>query len=484
MIVLLSASIPTFMIQEADAAANITYTVATTTRTTLTVTFSEAMDSAADAKGEWTITNGQDANGAITSEAHTDGQTTMVLTLTAGIDTDATPTVTYAENGIITDTNAGATDTIVVGGVVAPDTLAPVIDSAATTSSTTIQLVASEALTQNDLSASVQEDFELKGLAGNNIVVNAWTYDTVGTEKDVITLYLSGPILSTDNPTVTYVSNAANDLEDIINIDLADFTDFTVTNNVASLTAKVGCYDCTPPTVQTSQITTPSDSYTITSADELTHITANVGDEISLLLKITDNKSIETIPFVGLYTNFVDRPGDMSLFYINNPDSLTNTSASFYEWNIRSDDVAYDYDGSVSWTILDDPIIEDSFMIQFNMKFNDSMETSEIMVKSSDAAGNYSYEALPVTLEVIGDTPIDFNSMGEQIVLGFFDESVLSIMISELTTSDNITTPISSLFRISEDSLPTWTSDLAKWTAEGKITSGDLIVAAEYLINQ
>mgnify|MGYP006168423555 FL=1 len=483
MIVLLSASIPTFMIQEADAAADITYTVATTTRTTLTVTFSEAMDSAADAKGEWTITNGQDANGAITSEAHTDGQTTMVLTLTAGIDTDATPTVTYAENGIITDTNAGATDTIVVGGVVAPDTLAPVIDSAATTSSTTIQLVASEALTQNDLSASVQEDFELKGLAGNNIVVNAWTYDTVGTEKDVITLYLSGPILSTDNPTVTYVSNAANDLEDIINIDLADFTDFTVTNNVASLTAKVGCYDCTPPTVQTSQITTPSDSYTITSADELTHITANVGDEISLLLKITDNKSIETIPFVGLYTNFVDRPGDMSLFYINNPDSLTNTSASFYEWNIRSDDVAYDYDGSVSWTILDDPIIEDSFMIQFNMKFNDSMETSEIMVKSSDAAGNYSYEALPVTLEVIGDTPIDFNSMGEQIVLGFFDESVLSIMISELNTSDNITTPLSALLGIADDSLPTWTSDLAKWTAEDKITSGDLIVAAEYLIN-
>jgi len=483
MIVLLSASIPTFMIQEADAAANITYTVATTTRTTLTLTFSEAMDSETDCKADWTITNGQDANGAITSEAHTDGQTTMVLTLTAGIDTDATPTVTYAENGIITDTNAGATDTIVVGGVVAPDTLAPVIDSAATTSSTTIQLVASEALTQNDLSASVQEDFELKGLAGNNIVVNAWTYDTVGTEKNVITLYLSGPILSTDNPTVTYVSNAANDLEDIINIDLDDFIDFAVTNNIASLTAKVGCYDCTPPTVQTSQITTPSDSYTITSADELTHITANVGDEISLLLKITDNKSIETIPFVGLYTNFVDRPGDMSLFYINNPDSLTNTSASFYEWNIRSDDVAYDYDGSVSWTILDDPIIEDSFMIQFNMKFNDSMETSEIMVKSSDAAGNYSYEALPVTLEVIGDTPIDFNSMGEQIVLGFFDESVLSIMISELNTSDNITTPLSALLGIADDSLPTWTSDLAKWTAEDKITSGDLIVAAEYLIN-
>tara|TARA_B110001454_G_scaffold16948_1_gene15234 strand:- start:692 stop:1030 length:339 start_codon:yes stop_codon:yes gene_type:complete len=111
------------------------------------------------------------------------------------------------------------------------------------------------------------------------------------------------------------------------------------------------------------------------------------------------------------------------------------------------------------------------------------METSEIMVKSSDAAGNYSYEALPVTLEVIGDTPIDFNSMGEQIVLGFFDESVLSIMISELNTSDNITTPLSALLGIADDSLPTWTSDLAKWTAEDKITSGDLIVAAEYLIN-
>ena len=49
MIVLLSASIPNFMeIQEAHAAADITYTVATTTRTTLTLTFSEAMDSETD----------------------------------------------------------------------------------------------------------------------------------------------------------------------------------------------------------------------------------------------------------------------------------------------------------------------------------------------------------------------------------------------------------------------------------------------------
>jgi hypothetical protein len=58
------------------------------------------------------------------------------------------------------------------------------------------------------------------------------------------------------------------------------------------------------------------------------------------------------------------------------------------------------------------------------------------------------------------------------------------MMISELNTSDNISTPISALFGISDDSLPVWTSDLAMWTAQGKLSSGDLIVAAEYLINQ
>jgi hypothetical protein len=469
MIAIFSMGVSNFGIQDAHAAADITYTVATTTTTTITVTFSEAMDSATDAEGDWTISTGQ----TVASEAHTNGQTTMVLTLASALATDATPAVTYAENGNITDTNGGATDTTVVGAVTAVDGLAPVVYSAETLSATTIRLSMSEAMTEN---VNVPTDFTIGGVGGNPIVTSSVT------SGRTITLSLNGgdPIVQSAIITVSYAGNAANDLEDIVDIDLADFSSQLVTNNVINKSAN--CYDCAPPTLQEAQITISSDSYTLTAGDQSTHITANVGDEILVLLKIIDNKSTDTIPFVGLYTNFVEKSGDMSLHYTNHYDNSENISASFYEWNVRSDDVAYDSEDTVSWSNSPNVTLDGEYlMVPFTMKFTDSMETTQIMVKSSDNTGNYSYESLPVTLEVIGDAAIEFDSNGK--VLGFFDESVLSIMLSELNTSDNITTPVSALLGISDDSLPAWTSELAKWTAEDKITSGDLIVAAEYLIN-
>ena len=255
---------------------------------------------------------------------------------------------------------------------------------------------------------------------------------------------------------------------------------------IATVTVGSNCYDCKPPVLQDAYITISNKDPIAATGDEPLHITATVGDTISVILKVTDNKLVQTIPFVGFYTNFIEKPSDMGLYYANHHNNLKQVSTSFYEWNVRSDDVAYDYDGTVSWsndvpTVANDPILGEYLMVPFTMKFTDSMETTQIMVKSSDNAGNYSYESLPVTLEVIGDAAIEFDSNGK--VLGFFDESVLSIMLSELNTSDNITTPVSALLGISDDSLPAWTSELAKWTAEDKITSGDLIVAAEYLIN-
>ena len=368
MIALFSTAIPNFMPQDALAAPNISYSAETTTKNSITITFSEAMDSMSTSVHEaFTIDAGYHV---VSSVTHVNGTATMILHFAPSLNESARPYVVYAELVTLLDTGSDG-DTVVVGPIRAVDMI-------------------------------------------------------------------------TDSSTM--------------------------------------CYDCAGPQLQEAQITISSDNYIVTPGDELTHITANVGDEISLLLKITDDRSIETIPFVGLYTNFIETPSDMSLFYANHYDNSQNISASFYEWNTRSDDIAFDYDGTVSWTALDDPIIGEYFITQFTMKFTDSMETSQIIVKSSDIAGNYSYETLPVTLEVIGDAPIDFDSNGK--VLGFFNESILSLMILELNTSDNITTPISALLGLSDDALPAWTSDLAKWTAEDKITSGDLIVAAEYLINQ
>ena len=57
-------------------------------------------------------------------------------------------------------------------------------------------------------------------------------------------------------------------------------------------------------------------------------------------------------------------------------------------------------------------------------------------------------------------------------------------MISNWSDSsqDNVV-ELSTLLGVTEQTLPAWTTDLATWTAEDKITSADMIVAVEYLIN-
>ena len=99
-----------------------------------------------------------------------------------------------------------------------------------------------------------------------------------------------------------------------------------------------------------SHITILNNHYVIATGDEPISITASVGDEISIVLKITDNISVQSIPSAALYTNYQEKPSDMSAYYANNFDNLKQVSTSFYEWNVRSDDVAYDYDGTVSWS--------------------------------------------------------------------------------------------------------------------------------------
>jgi hypothetical protein len=257
------------------------------------------------------------------------------------------------------------------------------------------------------------------------------------------------------------------------------------------------CYDCTPPTLQNAHITISSNDYVVATGDDPIHITANVGDKVTILLNVTDNKPVDTIPFAGLYTNYQDKPSDMSLYYTNNHDNQNKISTSFYEWNIRADDVAYDYDGTVSWsdntpTVVTDEITEDNFKFKnnnnvaqyFTMPFtftiNEHMD-SQIVAKIYDVTGNRLQVTLPVILKTAGNDPPSFDSNGK--VLGFFNESVLDVMILELNGSED-TAPLSAFLGIPDESLPAWTLDLATWVADEKIDSADLIVAVEYLINQ
>ena len=266
-------------------------------------------------------------------------------------------------------------------------------------------------------------------------------------------------------------------------------------------TTSSDCYDCKPPVLQSSHITILTNDYVVATGDDLIHITANVGDKVTILLNITDNKFVDTIPFAALYTNYQDKPDSMNTYYANNYNNLKQVSTSFYEWNVRSDDVAYDYDGTVSWSdntptvvtgeitdenyfMINDNNVLQYFMMPFTFTINDSMEESAITAKIYDAAGNRLHVTLPVTLETAGNEPLNFDNMGKQKVLGFYDESVLAEMVEQWSESESDAKQLSSLLGISEKQLPPWTSNLATWVAEGTIDSADMIVAVEYLINQ
>ena len=277
-----------------------------------------------------------------------------------------------------------------------------------------------------------------------------------------------------------------------------DFDGVPVTETT---TSSSDCYDCKPPVLQASHITISTNDYVVATGDDPLHITANVGDKVTVILNVTDNKSIQTIPFAGLYTNYQEKPSDMSAYYANNFDNLKQISTSFYEWNIRADDVPYDYDGTVSWsdntpTVVTGEITDDNyfmkndnnvlqyFMMPFTFTMSNSMEESTISAKIYDAAGNRLHVTLPVTLQTAGNDPLNFDHMGKQKVLGFYDESVLSEMVQTWSESESDTKQLSSLLGISEEQLPPWTSTLATWVAEDKIDSAEMIVAVEYLINQ
>ena len=183
----------------------------------------------------------------------------------------------------------------------------------------------------------------------------------------------------------------------------------------------------------------------------------------------------------------------MSLYYANNYDNLKQVSTSFYEWNIRADDVKFDHDGAISWndsipkitaTQTDDyQVTSDTFTIPFTFTIEQHMDLTQITAKVFDQYYNRLQVTLPVVLHVAGNDPLDFENMGKQKVLGFFNESILNTMILELDGSED-TAPLSEFLGIPEESLPAWTLDLATWVTDEKIDSADMIVAVEYLINQ
>jgi hypothetical protein len=194
----------------------------------------------------------------------------------------------------------------------------------------------------------------------------------------------------------------------------------------------------------------------------------------------------DTMTFAGLYTNFGDTPDN--LYYANNFDSFKQMSTSYYEWNSRSDDVAFGNTDAITWDEVTTQINPDRTQtLTYTMTINDEIELSQVWIDLGDNSGNYAKSALPITLEVSGAPAITFASDDTQKVVSFFNESILLAIVSQwtATSSDDASNveQLSSVLGI-ESQLPTWTTELASWVADDKIDVGDMIVAVEYVINQ
>ena len=233
--------------------------------------------------------------------------------------------------------------------------------------------------------------------------------------------------------------------------------------------------------------------------DTVTPIVADPGDDVEIILELTDNRTLKRISDSGTYTNFLNKPNDMNTFYANNFDEFGKVSTTFYEWHQTGDDLFYDYANTVEWSDAD-IIIEESgeldnrvccnldalvgtFTISFNMKFLEPMKTSEVWVQATDRSGNFFKVALPLTLKITGNEPLVFESRLNQKVLSFYDEGILSEVVSKWDGSSQNVAELGTILGIPDENLPSWVANLAVWVSEDRITIADMIVAIEHVLN-
>jgi len=233
--------------------------------------------------------------------------------------------------------------------------------------------------------------------------------------------------------------------------------------------------------------------------DYKTPIVADPGDDVEIILELTDNRTLKRIADSGTYTNFLTKPNDMNNFYANNFDEYGKVSTTFYEWHQTGEDLFYDYAQTVEWSPVNVTIEESgeldnriccnlddlagTFTISFKMKFLQPMQTTDVWVQATDRSGNFFKVSLPLTLKVAGNEPLVFESKVNQKVLGFYDESMLLDIVSDWTGSTQDVSELAEILGIADEQLPPWVVNLALWVSEDKLTMGDMIVSIEHLIN-
>jgi len=404
---------------------------------------------------------------------------------------------TNAAGGSITTVTINSTGAVSAGTTLQHDTVSAAGNDLVKVDSNTVALAYSGTKNTGGAVASVIKSFTIDtaALTGHSITeanVNDTILGMPGTTHTMVQA-------STDAAYVLALTEAAA---------AGQVVHLTIKTDSLSTTPapNFGCYDCIKPKLMDAQITSSTAEIT-TNDDSSVDVIAEVGDSLDVTIKVTDNKSVDTLRAAALYTNFQDKPGDMNLYYANNYDStsygsnLNTISTSFYQWNSGNDDVAFDQIGTITWGTTDVTIDEEQLTfsnspykndggivqiasISFDMTFNGPIDSSEVWVEARDAAGNHFDIQLPMTLTVVGDAALDFNSNGDQKLLAFFDKSFLSAMVSNWNESEGGVEELSTILGIPDENLPSWTTSLAKWVATDEIDVADMIVAVEHIINQ
>ncbi|MDC0153711.1 hypothetical protein OAJ02_03150 [Nitrosopumilus sp.] len=269
---------------------------------------------------------------------------------------------------------------------------------------------------------------------------------------------------------------------------LANFTGLTVVNPLNSNGDAPSIHaDKAPELIASSVQVNSKMAQALTTSNPL-NVDVEVGDKLSFEFLISDDAGSFYIPYVALYTNFIDRPDDMNLFYTNNFDSVSQESATYYEWNVRSDDVAYDYSNTIQWNDAEYSLVdENTIELKFNMEITNTMNPTQVWIQIGDTTYNFNTVQLPLTLDVTGDELLSFESTSNQKLLGFLNESVLTTIVSSWTTSNDDLANVeqlSSALGVQDQVLPAWTTNLANWVVDDEIYAADMIVAIEYIINQ
>ena len=86
-------------------------------------------------------------------------------------------------------------------------------------------------------------------------------------------------------------------------------------------------------------------------------------------------------------------------------------------------------------------------------------------------------------MEISGPELFVFDSPLRQKVVSFFDDGMLAELVSNWNGSSSDVAELESLIGIPAESVPKWVVDLATWVSEDKITTGDMIIAIEHMIN-